>query len=99
MPIKQGNQLLISFSYIPSKRNIDFVGIIVKPAQKIYNFEIKMDLLAEFYNLENKKPIIVQNIIPEKHYFFLLMSKCILKQNLLSKWIKQMVIHLIIQEY
>ena len=47
-----------------------------------------MDLLAEFYNLENKKPIIVQNLIPEKHYFFLLMSKCILKQNLLSKWIK-----------
>ena len=70
IPIKQGNQLLISFSYIPSKRNIDFVGIIVKPSQKIYNFEIKMDLLAEFYNLENKKPITVQNLIPEKHYFF-----------------------------
>jgi len=69
-PIKKGNQLLISFSYIVSHINYDFVGIIVKPAQNLYNVEIKIDLLAEFYNLENRKPITVQNLIPEKYYFF-----------------------------
>ena len=71
-PIKKGNQLLISFSYIVSHRNIDLVGIIVEPSHDIYNVEVKMDLLAEIYNLENRKSITVQNIIPEKYYFFLI---------------------------
>ena len=70
IPIKQGNQLLISFQYIVSQKNIDNVGILVKPAHKIYNVEVKMDLLAEFYNLENRKSITVKNLIPEKYYFF-----------------------------
>ena len=68
--IKQGNQLLLSFSYNISNSRIKYVGILVKPSHKLYNVEVKMDLIAEFYNLENRKSITVQNLIPDKNYFF-----------------------------
>ena len=69
--IKQGNKLLISFSYIVSDSITKSVGIVVKTSSKeIYNVEVKMDLLAEFYDLENRKSLTVQNLIPEKNYFF-----------------------------
>ena len=68
--IKQGNKLLISFSYIVSDSKAKFVEIIVKPSHEIYNVVVKMDLLNEFYDLENRKSITVQNLIPEKNYVF-----------------------------
>ena len=78
--IKQGNKLLISFSYIVLVSNAKSVGIIVKTSsQEIYNVEVKMDLLVEFYNLENRKSLTFQNLIPEKNYFFLLMLDYIQK--------------------
>ena len=68
--IKKGNQLLISFSYDVSVSYAKFVAVAIEPAHDINNVEVKMDSLVEFYNLENRKSITVNKLVPEKIYFF-----------------------------
>ena len=72
---KEGIKLIISFSYTVSLSYAKFVAIFVQPSQEIHNIEVKMDLLAEFYELENRKSITVHNLISDIIYIFFINAK------------------------
>ena len=68
--IKIDNKLLLNFSYIVSSKYQDFIYVAVEPAYDIYNVEVKMHNLVEFYDLENKQSKIIDKLLPEYLYFF-----------------------------
>ena len=68
--IKIDNKLLLNFSYIVSSKYQDFIYVAVEPAYDIYNVEVKMHNLVEFYDLENKQSKIIDKLLPEYFYFF-----------------------------